>query len=83
MYLQSLPLTEEGSDTTGTLERVPSDCVHCAIEKGLASEDKSETDLSIETGVSHVIIFRFHNMMALERSGSVVECLTQDQEAAS
>ena len=38
--------------STSTLERVPSDCVHCAIEKGLASEDKSETDLSIETGVS-------------------------------
>ena len=45
---------EEGSDVTGTLERVPSECVSCAIEKGLASEEKTETSLSIDTGVGFV-----------------------------
>ena len=50
--LQSPASGEEGSDVTGTLERVPSECVSCAIEKGLASEEKSDTSLSIETRVS-------------------------------
>ena len=47
--------TEDSSESTGTLERVPSECVSCAIEKGLASETKSEADISIDTGVSAII----------------------------
>ena len=45
--LQSPVEVESGS----TLERVPSECVSCAIEKGLASE-QSETSLSTDTRVS-------------------------------